>query len=74
VKGCVLVLLQGIFKDKTQYATLTRMSYCQCRLRLVFSSIFKQFNWRHIGLIVDRSDLFSLTVGKLLSVNRATHS
>ena len=59
------VWLQGIFKDKTQYATLTRMSYCQCRLRLVFSSIFKQFNWRHVGLIVDRSDLFSLTVGML---------
>ncbi|KAJ9597975.1 hypothetical protein L9F63_011176, partial [Diploptera punctata] len=56
----------GIFKDKTQYPTLTRMSYCQCRLILVFSSIFKQFNWRHIGLIVDRSDLFSITVGKNL--------
>ncbi|XP_069678523.1 atrial natriuretic peptide receptor 1 isoform X2 [Periplaneta americana] len=56
----------GIFKDKTQYATLTRMSYCQCRLILVFSSIFKQFHWTHIGLIVDRSDLFSLTVGKNL--------
>ncbi|XP_052866274.1 atrial natriuretic peptide receptor 1 [Anopheles cruzii] len=56
----------GIFKDKSRYQTLTRMSYCQCRLKLVFSSIFRQFGWRHIALIIDRSDLFSLTVGKNL--------
>ncbi|KAL1114884.1 hypothetical protein AAG570_007708 [Ranatra chinensis] len=56
----------GIFKDKTEYPTLTRMSYCQCRLKLVFSSIFQQFGWNHVGLILDRSDLFSLTVGKNL--------
>nr|CAD7201469.1 unnamed protein product [Timema douglasi] len=55
----------GIFKDKTEYATLTRMSYCQCRLKLVFSSIFNQFGWRHVALLLDRSDLFSLTVGEL---------
>ncbi|GJQ80785.1 hypothetical protein Trydic_g9376 [Trypoxylus dichotomus] len=58
--------LQGIFKDKSQYQTLTRMSYCQCRLKLVFASIFKQFGWKHVALILDRSDLFSLTVGKNL--------
>ncbi|XP_035776449.1 atrial natriuretic peptide receptor 1-like isoform X2 [Anopheles albimanus] len=56
----------GIFKDKSRYQTLTRTSYCQCRLKLVFSSIFRQFGWRHIALIIDRSDLFSLTVGKNL--------
>nr|CAD7409147.1 unnamed protein product [Timema poppensis] len=56
---------EGIFKDKTEYATLTRMSYCQCRLKLVFSSIFNQFGWRHVALLLDRSDLFSLTVGEL---------
>ncbi|XP_061514003.1 receptor-type guanylate cyclase gcy-28 isoform X2 [Anopheles gambiae] len=56
----------GMFKDKSRYQTLTRMSYCQCRLKLVFSSIFRQFGWRHIALIIDRSDLFSLTVGKNL--------
>lgn len=53
-----------MFKDKGDYPTLTRMSYCQCRLKLVFSSIFKQFGWNHIALLLDRSDLFSLTVGK----------
>lgn len=58
--------MQGMFKDKSRYQTLTRMSYCQCRLKLVFSSIFRQFGWRHIALIIDRSDLFSLTVGKNL--------
>ncbi|KAG8297066.1 hypothetical protein J6590_043490 [Homalodisca vitripennis] len=48
--------------------TLTRMSYCQCRLKLVFSSIFKQFSWNHVALLLDRSDLFSLTVGKHLEI------
>lgn len=42
------------------------MSYCQCRLKLVFSSIFKEFGWSHVALLLDRSDLFSLTVGKNL--------
>ncbi|XP_011872012.1 PREDICTED: atrial natriuretic peptide receptor 1 isoform X2 [Vollenhovia emeryi] len=56
----------GIFKDKSKYPTLTRMSYCQCRLRLVFASVFKKFGWSHVALILDRSDLFSLTVGKNL--------
>ncbi|CAG9860421.1 unnamed protein product [Phyllotreta striolata] len=56
----------GIFADKSKYPTLTRMSYCQCRLTNVFESIFKQFSWKHIALIFDRSDLFSLTVGKVL--------
>lgn len=42
------------------------MSYCQCRLKLVFKSIFKEFGWSHVALILDRSDLFSLTVGKNL--------
>ncbi|TGZ50130.1 Guanylate cyclase [Temnothorax longispinosus] len=57
---------KGIFKDKSKYPTLTRMSYCQCRLRLVFASVFKEFGWSHVALILDRSDLFSLTVGKNL--------
>ncbi|XP_050297580.1 atrial natriuretic peptide receptor 1 isoform X1 [Anthonomus grandis grandis] len=56
----------GILKDKSKYPTLTRMSYCQCRLKKVFASILKQFRWKHIALILDRSDLFSLTVGKNL--------
>lgn len=59
----ILYLKQGIFKDKSKYPTLTRMSYCQCRLKLVFASIFRQFGYRHVALLLDRSDLFSLTVG-----------
>ncbi|RZF32953.1 hypothetical protein LSTR_LSTR000823 [Laodelphax striatellus] len=55
-----------LFKDKSEYPTLTRMSYCQCRLKLVFSSIFRQFQWNNVALLLDRSDLFSLTVGKNL--------
>lgn len=42
------------------------MSYCQCRLKLVFAAIFKEFNYKHVALLLDRSDLFSLTVGKNL--------
>lgn len=42
------------------------MSYCQCRLKLVFGRIFKEFNYEHVALLIDRSDLFSLTVGKNL--------
>lgn len=57
-------ILQGMFKDKSKYPTLTRMSYCQCRLKLVFASIFREFGWKHVALLLDRSDLFSLTVGK----------
>ena len=41
------------------------MSYCPCRLIQVFDSIFRQFNWKHVALILDKSDLFSLTIGKL---------
>lgn len=52
-----------MFKDKSKYPTLTRMSYCQCRLKMVFTSIFRQFGWKHVALLLDRSDLFSLTVG-----------
>ncbi|CAH0381336.1 unnamed protein product [Bemisia tabaci] len=61
--------VRGIFKDKTDYPTLTRMSYCQCRLKLVFLSIFKQFGWTHVALILDRSDLFSLTVGEFILIH-----
>ncbi|KRJ99806.1 uncharacterized protein Dyak_GE13756, isoform B [Drosophila yakuba] len=56
----------GMFKDKSKYPTLTRMSYCQCRLILVFASVIRQFNWNHVALLVDRSELFSWTVGKNL--------
>lgn len=60
---------QGMFKDKSKYPTLTRMSFCQCRLKLVFTSIFRQFGWKHVALLLDRSDLFSLTVGKSTLMN-----
>lgn len=62
----IILFSQQFFKDKSKYSTLTRMSYCQCRLKLVFASIFKQFNFKHVALLLDRSDLFSLTVGKNL--------
>lgn len=62
----IVIFPLQFFKDKSRYATLTRMSYCQCRLKLVFASIFKEFGFRHVALLLDRSDLFSLTVGKNL--------
>ncbi|KAJ2948359.1 hypothetical protein O0L34_g7596 [Tuta absoluta] len=57
---------QTLFNDKGKYPTLTRMSYCQCRLPKVFSSVFERFGWAHVALLLDKSDLFSLTVGKSL--------
>ncbi|XP_061384289.1 receptor-type guanylate cyclase gcy-28 [Danaus plexippus] len=57
---------QTLFNDKQKYPTLTRMSYCQCRLPRVFTSIFERFGWSHVALLLDKSDLFSLTVGKSL--------
>lgn len=42
------------------------MSYCQCRLKSVFASIFNKFGFKNVALFVDRSDLFSLTMGKNL--------
>ncbi|XP_063626403.1 atrial natriuretic peptide receptor 1 [Cydia splendana] len=57
---------QTLFNDKGKYPTLTRMSYCQCRLPRVFTSVFDRFGWTHVALLLDKSDLFSLTVGKSL--------
>ncbi|CAG5029889.1 unnamed protein product [Parnassius apollo] len=57
---------QTLFNDKGKYPTLTRMSYCQCRLPRVFTSVFDRFDWAHVALLLDKSDLFSLTVGKSL--------
>ncbi|XP_046970179.1 atrial natriuretic peptide receptor 1 [Vanessa cardui] len=57
---------QTLFNDKGKYPTLTRMSYCQCRLPRVFTSVFERFGWTHVALLLDKSDLFSLTVGKSL--------
>ena len=58
----------GRFKDKTDFATLTRVSYCQCRLRKVFGSVFRQFDWRNITLIMNRNDMHGLVLGTTLDV------
>jgi len=62
--NCPFCVLQGVFGDKTEYPTLTRLSYCQCRLTLVFDSICKRFGWRHLAIVYDKTDLFSFTVGE----------
>ena len=58
----------GRFKDKTDFRTLTRVSYCQCRLRKVFGSVFRQFDWRSITLIMNRNDMHGLVLGTTLDV------
>ncbi|CAH1786475.1 unnamed protein product [Owenia fusiformis] len=58
----------GIFKNKTNFPTLTRMAYCQCRLRKVFGSVFSQFNWTDISIIYDRDDAHAMTIGQTLDV------
>ncbi len=58
------IVLQGVFGDKTEFSTLTRLSYCQCRLKLIFDAICKRFKWEHLAIVYDKTDLFSFTVGK----------
>ena len=58
----------GRYKDKTDFPTLTRVSYCQCRLRKVFGSVFRQFNWHSITLVMNRDDMFGLVLGTTLDV------
>ena len=65
---CTGVGDSGRFKDKTDFPTMTRMAYCQCRLRKVFGSVFQQFNWTDITLIMDRDDDHSLILGETLDV------
>ncbi|ESO97952.1 hypothetical protein LOTGIDRAFT_153062 [Lottia gigantea] len=56
----------GMFKNKTDYPTLTRFSYCQCRMRKVFGSVFKQFNWTDIVVIYDVNDGHTDILGNTL--------
>ena len=48
----------GEFKNKTDYPTMTRFAYCQCRLRKVFGSVFKHFEWTDIVIIYDADDSY----------------
>lgn len=54
------------FVDKTDFGTLTRLAYCQCRLRSVFGDVFSFYNWTDIAVIIDRSDHHASTLGESL--------
>ncbi|KAL5007127.1 hypothetical protein ScPMuIL_015933 [Solemya velum] len=56
----------GMFVDKTDYPTLTRLAYCQCKLRAVMLGIFTEFTWSDIALIYDIDDVFSHIMGDAL--------
>ncbi|KAK2147699.1 hypothetical protein LSH36_540g01016 [Paralvinella palmiformis] len=56
----------GRFMLKTNYLTLTRFAYCQCRLFKVFHSVFVQFNWSDITVIMDRDHEYSLILGETM--------
>ncbi|KAK2153540.1 hypothetical protein LSH36_293g01000 [Paralvinella palmiformis] len=58
----------GRFKNKAHFQTLTRFSYCQCRLRKVFGTIFSYFHWTDITVIMDRDHEHSLILGETLDV------
>ena len=58
----------GRFKDKSHFPTLTRFAYCQCRLRKVLGSVFRQFNWTDITIVIDRDDLHARVLGETLDV------
>ncbi|XP_014674081.1 PREDICTED: atrial natriuretic peptide receptor 1-like [Priapulus caudatus] len=57
---------RGIFKFKDDYPTMTRLSYCQCRLRKVFGSVFRRFGWTHVAVLLDFTDVYAHSVGKTL--------
>lgn len=57
----------GQFKNKTEYSTLTRFSYCQCRLRSVFGSVLKEFGWKDLVIIYDVDDVHSNELGMTLN-------
>ena len=54
------------FEDKSDYQTLTRTSYCQCRMRMVFDSVLDEFHWTDIAIIIDRDHLHSTVLGETL--------
>ncbi|ELT92328.1 hypothetical protein CAPTEDRAFT_22212, partial [Capitella teleta] len=56
----------GRFKFKENFPTLTRLAYCQCRLRKVFGSILRQFNWTDLSLIYDTNDDYPRSLGDTL--------
>ena len=47
---------------------MTRFAYCQCRLRKVFGSVFKRFDWHNIVVIYDVNDAHSDVLGETLKV------
>ena len=50
------------------FPTLTRLAYCQCRLRKVFGSVLKEYGWVNITLIRDRHELHGDVLGTTLDV------
>ncbi|XP_060072434.1 atrial natriuretic peptide receptor 1-like [Ylistrum balloti] len=58
----------GMFKNKTNYPTLTRLAYCQCRLRRVLGSIFEEFHWTDVAIVYDVNDVHSEVLGSTLKV------
>ena len=45
---------------------MTRFAYCQCRLRKVFGSVFAEFSWTDIALIIDQDDVHGAILGETL--------
>ncbi|XP_069132003.1 atrial natriuretic peptide receptor 1-like [Argopecten irradians] len=58
----------GMFKNKTNYPTLTRLAYCQCRLRKVLGSVFEEFQWTDVAIVYDVNDVHSEVLGSTLKV------
>ncbi|XP_021340700.1 atrial natriuretic peptide receptor 1-like [Mizuhopecten yessoensis] len=58
----------GMFKNKTSYPTLTRLAYCQCRLRKVLGSVFEEFHWTDVAIVYDINDVHSEVLGSTLKV------
>ncbi|RWS14281.1 atrial natriuretic peptide receptor 1-like protein [Dinothrombium tinctorium] len=54
------------FADKKLYQSLTRLSFSLDKICHFFVQILRQFDWHHVSMIVDESDLYQVSFSKSL--------
>ena len=64
----------GLFLNKTDYPTLTRLAYCQCRIRRVLYSVFVEFGWKNIAIIYDLNNYHTDVLATTLRNGLQTHN
>ncbi|RWS29140.1 atrial natriuretic peptide receptor 1-like protein [Leptotrombidium deliense] len=56
------------FSDKNIFKTLTRLSFSLDKVCHFLLQVIKEFDWHHLSVIVDESDLYMTTVAKALDI------